>query len=444
MYTKLETPTMVEHPSGAPWTSPAADSPGQSGEGEDAASTRCCMSNWVLVPMIIMTFAAFVLLTLTTFSLPFLPRLYFLWSSQGGGVRFGIWGWCLEQGSVCSDRLGMGYTWEPEVAIPITKALALYPVVTPFSLTPLSHLSIAPQPSFISPSFITINPTSFTLFSADLPMSISFDALDVDASDAFAISSFITLIAFIPILKVKTQRTLRVLQVLSWSSFALAATVFVFMIAMWSVADERFKAAGWKVHWGPLPWMSFIATLMLLISAINSLKLAPAPISSSPSLNPPFSAEGWSATAGERQGLDRTDPEKANAPSPSSLLKNVFPPPTSEEAGPASRTPSMKKEPGYEQGHDDSGTSRSSNEIDGNPSHRYRYDSLPYAKARYFARRSSTRDSSPAKTKANTTIDKATTATTATTIFPAIPGIIQVTLPPHALRHDSLQRRERA
>lgn len=346
------------------------------------------MSNWVLVPMIIMTFAAFVLLTLTTFSLPFLPRLYFLWSSQGGGVRFGIWGWCLEQGSVCSDRLGMGYTWEPEVAIPITKALALYPVV--------------------------------------------------------AISSFITLIAFIPILKVKTQRTLRVLQVLSWSSFALAATVFVFMIAMWSVADERFKAAGWKVHWGPLPWMSFIATLMLLISAINSLKLAPAPISSSPSLNPPFSAEGWSATAGERQGLDRTDPEKANAPSPSSLLKNVFPPPTSEEAGPASRTPSMKKEPGYEQGHDDSGTSRSSNEIDGNPSHRYRYDSLPYAKARYFARRSSTRDSSPAKTKANTTIDKATTATTATTIFPAIPGIIQVTLPPHALRHDSLQRRERA
>lgn len=61
-----------------------------------------------------------------------------------------------------------------------------------------------------------------------------------------------TLISFIPVLRNKTPRTLRVLTVLAWSSFAIAVIVFVFMIAMWSVADERFKAAGWKVHWGPL------------------------------------------------------------------------------------------------------------------------------------------------------------------------------------------------
>lgn len=44
--------------------------------------------------------------TVTTFSLPFVGSLYFLWASEAGGVRFGIWGWCLDEGNVCSDVWG--------------------------------------------------------------------------------------------------------------------------------------------------------------------------------------------------------------------------------------------------------------------------------------------------------------------------------------------------
>ena len=39
--------------------------------------------------------------TLITFSLPISKSLYFLYASEAGGVRFGIWGWCLEQDPVC-------------------------------------------------------------------------------------------------------------------------------------------------------------------------------------------------------------------------------------------------------------------------------------------------------------------------------------------------------
>ncbi|KAJ3564006.1 hypothetical protein NP233_g8577 [Leucocoprinus birnbaumii] len=377
---------MAEQPSDSrpPWNPHTESSgpPEQGGIREDAVSVRNTTSNWSLAPIVGMNFIAFLLLMLTTFSLPLIPGLYFLWTSQAGGVRFGIWGWCMDEGSVCSDRLGLGYTWEPEVSIPITKALALYPVA--------------------------------------------------------AIASLMTLFAFIPILRLKTLRNLRVLQVLAWSTFAVAGIVFVFMIAMWSVADERFKAAGWKVHWGPLPWMSFIATMLLLISAINTLKITSEPRSSATSSEHPFSTEGWPTGAGSTdQRLDRADPEKAYRPTSSSLLQNVFPSPTSDEHSPSYEAPDAKQEPDYHKGPDNSDTSRSSNEIDGKPSHRYRFDSLPYAKARYLAGRSS--PAATAKANDNNVIDKALTATAT----PAtIPDVVQVALPPRALRHDSLQGRE--
>ncbi|KAF9446831.1 hypothetical protein P691DRAFT_707840 [Macrolepiota fuliginosa MF-IS2] len=207
-----------------------------------------------VLPIFGLTFAAFVLLCLTTFSLPFIDSLYFLWTSQAGGVRFGIWGWCLDADHVCSDVLGLGYTWEPEVSIPITKALAFYPIA--------------------------------------------------------AASVFMTLVALLPVLRDRTPRTLRVFAVFAWSSFVFTFLAFVFMIAMWSVADERFKNAGWKVRWGPLPWMSFVATMLLLVVSVNSRRGALAQVCLAQ--DPPFSAKDWEDKAGRVQLQDfSVDPEKA-------------------------------------------------------------------------------------------------------------------------------------
>ncbi|TEB34529.1 hypothetical protein FA13DRAFT_1788951 [Coprinellus micaceus] len=74
------------------------------------------------------TLASFILLALTTFSAPLSDKLYFLRSSQDQGVRFGTWGWCLEGKDVCMTPMKLGYTWDPQIDIPITGFLALYPI----------------------------------------------------------------------------------------------------------------------------------------------------------------------------------------------------------------------------------------------------------------------------------------------------------------------------
>ncbi|KAF7771757.1 hypothetical protein Agabi119p4_6068 [Agaricus bisporus var. burnettii] len=170
-----------------------------------------------VLPMLLLTLTAFVCLTLITFSLPLVHSMYFLWSSQAGGVRFGIWGWCLDEGSICSETLGLGYAWDPEVSIPITKALILYPLS--------------------------------------------------------AVLVFLALVTLILVLmRNKSLWALRLFVVFVWSSFVSALVAFVFMIAMWSVIEERFKADGWKVRWGPLPWMSFVTVLSLLIVVVSTWK----------------------------------------------------------------------------------------------------------------------------------------------------------------------------
>lgn len=67
-----------------------------------------------------------------------------------------------------------------------------------------------------------------------------------------AIVVFLALIAFIPILRNRNSRTLRIFAVFAWASLVSALVAFGFMIAMWSIVEEKFKAAGWKVRWGPL------------------------------------------------------------------------------------------------------------------------------------------------------------------------------------------------
>lgn len=131
------------------------------------------------------------------------------------GVKISLLFYLLEDPYADSFRRRLGYTWEPQIAIPITKALALYPVG--MSSRPFTH--------------------------QDFSLTLKKKA---------AISVFMMLITLIPILWDKGPRTLRVFTVFAWSSFVITFLAFVFMIAMWAVADERFKKAGWEVRWGPL------------------------------------------------------------------------------------------------------------------------------------------------------------------------------------------------
>lgn len=68
-----------------------------------------------------------------------------------------------------------------------------------------------------------------------------------------AVLVFLALVTLILVLmRNKSLWALRLFVVFVWSSFVSALVAFVFMIAMWSVIEERFKADGWKVRWGPL------------------------------------------------------------------------------------------------------------------------------------------------------------------------------------------------
>ncbi|PFH48778.1 hypothetical protein AMATHDRAFT_149160, partial [Amanita thiersii Skay4041] len=155
--------------------------------------------------------------TLTTFSTPFITSFYFLYTSQAGGTRFGLWGWCLDEDGACSDSLRLGYTWEPEVAVPITKALALYP--------------------------------------------------------AAALMTALALISLTPVLlyRTRTPKAERVFFYFVLVSFTLSLVAFVFMIAVWTIAKMRFEKAGFVAKYGPLPWMSIVATLLLLAATLISL-----------------------------------------------------------------------------------------------------------------------------------------------------------------------------
>lgn len=81
---------------------------------------------------------------LTICSEPISP-LYFLYTSEALGVRFGMWGWCLDTDGTCSDPWQyvqsffynvfssqfvhrLGYTWEPQLPNTITNALVFYPI----------------------------------------------------------------------------------------------------------------------------------------------------------------------------------------------------------------------------------------------------------------------------------------------------------------------------
>ncbi|TFK74171.1 hypothetical protein BDN72DRAFT_722782, partial [Pluteus cervinus] len=146
---------------------------------------------------------------LITFSMPLVPVLYFLYSSQDGGVRFGMWGWCLDSDGVCQHPIKLGYTWEPEISSPITKAHVFFPIA--------------------------------------------------------AFSTLCALLSLVPVLVKRTSKTERIFSYLCLFSFLMSAIPTLFALSIWSVAKDRFLAAGFEAHFGPLPWMALAATFLLMI-----------------------------------------------------------------------------------------------------------------------------------------------------------------------------------
>jgi len=166
------------------------------------------------------TFTAFILLLLISVSVPLVSTFYFLYSSQAGGVRFGLWGWCLDSDGTCSSPLQLGYTWEPEIDTQITGALALYP------------------------------------FSAAL--------------------AFLTAMALLPIICFPERKFGdTAFRLLAWISMALSALAFLFMAGIASVAKYRFEKNGFTASLGGLHGMSLAATLLLLAAAISTYIIPP-------------------------------------------------------------------------------------------------------------------------------------------------------------------------
>jgi len=164
--------------------------------------------------------AAFVLMMLTICSVP-ISSLYFLYTTEALGVRFGMWGWCLDEDGTCSWPWQLGYTWEPQLSNTITKALVFYPIT--------------------------------------------------------AVSIILTMISLIPIAYARNARADRVFRILAWISFTSSIFAFSFMIGMWSIAKYRFEKRGFSASYGLLPWLSLTATILLLAVALGPFIFGPLP-----------------------------------------------------------------------------------------------------------------------------------------------------------------------
>jgi len=168
------------------------------------------------------TFTAFILLLLTSLSVPIVSSFYFLYSSQANGVRFGLWGWCLDSDGTCSSPLQFGFTWAPEIDTQITGALALYPFAAAFAF--LTAMSSLPVLCFPERKF------GDTVF-----------------------------------------------RFLAWASMALTALAFLFMIGIASVAKYRFEQNGFTATFGNLHGISLASILLLLAAAVSPYLLSTFP-----------------------------------------------------------------------------------------------------------------------------------------------------------------------
>ncbi|KAI0955719.1 hypothetical protein AcV7_006308 [Taiwanofungus camphoratus] len=161
------------------------------------------------------TLAGFVLLVLVTFSTPFIHVFYFLESSAGGGVKFGIWGYCLDLTETCLS-LRLGYTFDPQITGTLPRVLALYP--------------------------------------------------------AAAGVTFLSLVTLMPLLCFPRLRRYPhpLFCLLSLLSFLLSLAAFVVMIYLFATARERFRHYGYSASFGPSVWMSLAAVPVLFVVALNA------------------------------------------------------------------------------------------------------------------------------------------------------------------------------
>ncbi|KAH7920242.1 hypothetical protein BV22DRAFT_1021594 [Leucogyrophana mollusca] len=164
----------------------------------------------------LLTFGSFILLLFTTFSVPLISSFYFIDADTAGGVRFGVWGWCYDSGGTCTSPLQIGYSFSPQIVEPLTKALVFYPIATILSL--FSTLSLFPLLCGLPPRRYP-----FAMFS-----------------------------------------------MLALATCATAFIAFIFMIGLWGTAVSRFREDDIEVSFGPLPWMSLVATVALMLVCISS------------------------------------------------------------------------------------------------------------------------------------------------------------------------------
>ncbi|KAH7915605.1 hypothetical protein BJ138DRAFT_1141266 [Hygrophoropsis aurantiaca] len=164
----------------------------------------------------LLTFGSFILLLFTTFSVPLISTFYFIDADIDGGVRFGVWGWCYDSGGACTSPLQIGYSFNPQIIEALTNALVFYPIATILSL--------------------------------------------------FSTLSLIPLLCGFP-----TRRyPFGVFSLLALGAFIAAFIAFIFMIGLWGTAVSRFREANIEVSFGPLPWMSLMATIALMLVSISS------------------------------------------------------------------------------------------------------------------------------------------------------------------------------
>ncbi|KAF9036200.1 hypothetical protein BJ165DRAFT_1507134 [Panaeolus papilionaceus] len=172
-----------------------------------------------------LTFIAFVLLALTTFSIPLISNVYFFHTTQANGVKFGLWGWCLDEEELCLAPFQLGYTWAPEIPNPVTKALVFYPI-----------------------SVVLV---------------------------------FLTLVSMLPVLCARSQQSDKIFAALAWSSFASSLLAWLFTIGIFGVFRTRNQKRGFTTTYGNATWMALVAVLLLLAVALSPI-FFPTPPKSQP------------------------------------------------------------------------------------------------------------------------------------------------------------------
>lgn len=159
--------------------------------------------------------AALILLVLINVSVPFVSNFYFLHSTIARGVRFGLYGWCLDDGSYCEGPL-LGWTWDPNAIPWLTKALVLYPISTVFT--------------------------------------------------------FLAAVVIIPLFCYKGYRRFPspFFSILILLSFLTIFLAYLFTIALFVVARQRFIKQGFQTSFGPSFWMALVATVIIILLAMNT------------------------------------------------------------------------------------------------------------------------------------------------------------------------------